>query len=65
MNTYIVTEKQNINSIREGVEISARNYTAAKIIASKMQCFIGTVVVISDASGNDLFYKKDGEWFDA
>jgi hypothetical protein len=59
---YKVTEKQNLQSERKGEMISAKNLTAAKRKASKMQCFHGTVMVISTVDGVELCYKKDGKW---
>ena len=63
MKTYTITEKQDINSYREPVEILAKNLTAAKRVASKNQAFFGTVLEITDSSGV-VSIKKHGKWED-
>ena len=63
MKTYTITEKQDINSYREPVEILAKNLTAAKRVASKNQAFFGTVLEISDFHGV-VSIKEDGKWED-
>ena len=63
MTDYIVIEKQNTNSMREGVKITAKNLTSAKIKASKAQVFKGTVLEITNLRGETLAVKqKTGEW---
>ena len=63
MQTYTITEKQNVQSRREGSTVEAKDLSDAKHKASKMQCFQGTVLEISDTSGV-LSIKKDGKWVD-
>ena len=63
MKTYTITEQQDINSYRKGVEILAKSLTAAKRVASKNQAFFGTVLEISDSSGV-VSIKEDGKWED-
>jgi hypothetical protein len=63
MQTYTITEKQNAQSRREGSTVEAKDLSDAKRKASKMQCFQGTVLEISDESGV-LSIKKDGKWID-
>jgi len=63
MNTYYVTEKQNINSTREAEKIQAKDLTHAKRKASRMQAFHGTVLEIEDSSGATVAVKySDGKW---
>jgi ribosomal protein L19 len=62
MKTYTVTEKQNINSTREGTTITAANLSAAKRKASRMQCFHGTVMTIENESGSLLSSKTGSRW---
>jgi hypothetical protein len=57
MNTYTIIEAQNINSVREGTEIQAKNLASAKRAASKSQCFQGTVLKIEQ--NNQLVAYKD------
>jgi len=61
---YTVTEKQNMNSYRDGELVEARNLADAKRKASRMQSFQGTVLEISDTSG-PICYKENGKWKDA
>ena len=63
MQTYTITEKQNAQSKRDGFTIEANDLSDVKRKASKMQCFQGTVLEISDESGA-LSIKKDGKWID-
>ena len=63
MNTYTITEKQNANSTREGVEIVAKTLTEAKRIASKRQSFFGTVLEIADIHGV-IAIKTENSWKD-
>lgn len=65
METYTVIEKQNLNSHREGVRISAKNLTQAKRKASNQQAFFGTVLSIEDKCGFELSRKVDGKWTDS
>lgn len=61
MTTYIITEKQNLQSIREGEAIQAKSLTAAKRKARSMQCFFGTVLTIESEAGHMLAHAKDGQ----
>jgi hypothetical protein len=63
MKQYTVTEKQNAQSRREGTLIEAASLTEAKRKASRMKCFHGTVLVISDGVGV-LSIKENGKWVD-
>lgn len=62
MENYIITEKQNANSTREGETILAKDLKSAKRKASSMQCFNGTVLTIESENGSLLATKKDGKW---
>ena len=65
MTTFIVTEKQNTNSRRDGEKIESKNLTTAKIHASKKpQVFAGTVLTIENESGEILTVKEAGRWVD-
>ncbi len=60
---FIITEKQNENSQRVGVQIDVKSLTAAKRYATKSQCFIGTILVIESVEGHTLAVKeKNGKW---
>jgi hypothetical protein len=63
MKQYTVTEKPNAQSRREGTLIEAANLTEAKRKASRMKCFYGTVLEISDDVGV-LSIKENGKWAD-
>lgn len=65
MATFIITEKQTVNSSREGRAVQAADLTAAKRAASSMQMFQGTVMTVSDEAGNILASKQDGAWSNA
>lgn len=60
--TYIIKEVQNINSHREGTKIEVSSLSQAKLIASKSQCFCGTIMRIETESGVLVSYKDRGEW---
>ena len=65
METYIITEKQNLNSSREGIKIEVKNLAAAKRAATKSQAFHGTVLTIETESGAMLATKEDKQpWWD-
>ena len=59
MKTYTITEKQNKNSTRDGVEIILNSLTSAKRYATKNQCFQGTFLEISEG-GIVVAQKEDG-----
>lgn len=60
MSNYYISETQNINSIREGELVKAKTLVEAKRLASKMQCFCGTVMKI-ESNNNLVAYKEDGK----
>ncbi len=62
MNTYIIRELQNSNSLRAGEKIQADSLSAAKRKATGMQMFQGTVMVIEAENGNVLARKERGFW---
>lgn len=64
MATYTITEKQNVNSTRIGEVVEAKSLSDAKRIASRSQCFCGTVMTI-EHEGHMFAYKKNGSWFNA
>ena len=64
METYIITEKQNMASAREGNKIEAANLAAAKRAATKMQVFRGTVLTIETENGILLASKSGAKWTD-
>lgn len=61
MNTYTISETQNVNSTREGTVIQAKNLTSAKRAANKAQYFQGTVLKV-EQNGRLIAYKEDGVW---
>lgn len=65
MTTYIITEKQGLNSSRQGETIEAKDLTAAKRAASRMKMFQGTVMTIESENGTLLSWKdRGGKWND-
>ena len=64
MTTFIITEKQNINSLRQSEKIEAKNLTAAKRAATKAQIFVGTVLTIENESGEIVSSKEGKCWSD-
>ena len=63
MNTFILIEKENFNSEREGISFTAKNLTGAKIKASKLQCFDSTILELTDETGHTLAIKeKSDNW---
>ena len=60
MATYKITEKQNLQSIREGYEFKG-TLRAAKAHATLNQVFHGTVLTI-DHCGVLIAIKRDGVW---
>jgi len=61
---YVITEKQNVNSVRKGFVIEAANLAAAKRLAAREQMFHGTVLTIESESGALLAIKQAGKWRD-
>ena len=64
MTTFIIIEKQNNNSQRDGMTIEAKNLTAAKRAATKAQIFVGTVLTIENESGEIVSSKEGKSWSD-
>lgn len=65
MTTYIITEKQDRNSTRQGEVVEAKSLTAAKRKASAAQMFQNTVMTIESESGVLLSWKdRSGKWND-
>ena len=64
MTTYIITEKQNLNSVRAGVSFDAKDLAAAKRIAAREKMFQGTVMTI-EQNGRLLAYRESGKWVNA
>ncbi len=65
MTTYIITEKQDLNSSRQGETIEAKDLAAAKRAASRMKMFQGTVMTIESENGTLLSWKdRSGKWND-
>ena len=64
MTTFIITEKQNAQSSRNGETVEAADLTAAKRKASGMQMFKGTVMEIAAENGPVLSRKEGGRWID-
>ena len=62
METYVIAEKQNAYSQREGYEVKAASLASAKRIASRKQTFAGTVLTISDTAGNMMAWKDRDGW---
>ena len=61
---FTITEKQNLNSHREGTQVQCASTTAAKRWASKNQAFHGTTLTI-ECNGNLIAYKNDSQkWVD-
>ena len=66
--TYYVAEIQNADSYREAEKIEAKNLTAAKRIASRSQCFEGTILEIAESVNEQGFItdpiarKENGRW---
>lgn len=61
MNTYTIIEAQNLNSVRDGVEIKAKDIKSAKRAASKAQFFHGTILKI-EQNGRLVAYKDANGW---
>jgi len=67
---YYTTEKSDQNAIRTWELCNAKTLAAAKRIATKRQCFLGTIVAVAvkhDADDNgyeQVAYKREGSWVD-
>ena len=64
MTTYIITEKRDIRSVREGFQYDAKNLASAKRHASRTQVFFGTALTVGSATGEILSVKEKGTWRD-
>jgi len=64
MTLYVITERQNLQSLRTGQVIWTKNLTAAKRMATAGQAFQGTVLTIETPAGLELAFKKNGKWTD-
>ncbi len=64
METYIIIEKQDANSTREGEKIKAANLTEAKKRASRNKSFVGTTLEIQNEDGVPICRKAHGFWRD-
>ena len=61
MTTYIITEQQNQESVRQGETIQAQSLDSAKRTASNRQMFVGTIMVIENVYGHLLAVKSEGK----
>lgn len=61
---YIISEAQDINSVREGFKFEG-DLKAARRKASDEQCFHGTVMKIETVQRELVAYKKNGRWYNA
>lgn len=62
MNTFIITEKNDVNSTRDGEEIQAKTLADAKRTATRRQLFQGTVMTVENEAGVLLAVKEEGVW---
>jgi len=63
MNLYRITEKQNINSVREGYHLECSSLLQAKKDATKRQVFQDTVITVEHL-GQVLSVKTGKKWED-
>lgn len=63
MKLYCITEKQNVNSVRDGYHVEASSLTEAKKLATKNQMFQGTVLTVEHL-GQLLSVKTGKKWED-
>lgn len=63
MKLYCITEKLNVNSVREGYHAEANSLTEAKKIATRNQMFQGTVLTVEHL-GQLLSVKMGKKWED-
>lgn len=61
MNNFTITEKQDLHSRREGYQVVCNTLKGAKIIASKRQIFLNTVLTI-EQNNQLLAYKESNKW---
>ena len=62
--SYTMRELECLHSYRQGEQIKAKSLAGAKRAASKRQFFVGTVLVLENAQGERIAYKKGGKWTD-
>jgi hypothetical protein len=66
MQTYIISETQNLASQRDGEKVQAASLSAAKRVATRRQYFRGTTLVIESENGSRLAVKEPGQkWQDS
>ena len=63
MNLYCITEKQNINSVRDGYHLECSSLLQAKRQATKRQVFNDTVLTVGYL-GQVLSVKMGKKWVD-
>jgi len=63
MNLYCITEKQSVNSFREGYHLECSSLLQAKKEATKRQVFRDTVITIEHL-GQVLSVKTGKKWED-
>jgi hypothetical protein len=61
MKRFILTEKLSLDSFSDGVEITAKSLITAKRMCAMRRLSQGTVLVISDLSGQMRCYKEYGK----
>lgn len=61
MNLYCITEKQNVNSVRDGYHLECNSLLQAKREATKRQVFQNTVITIEHL-GQMLAIKTGKKW---
>jgi len=63
MNLYYITEKQNVNSVRDGYHLECASLLQAKKEATKRQMFRNTVLTVEHL-GQVLSVKTGKKWVD-
>lgn len=63
MKLYCITEKQSVNSVREGYHVECASLLQAKREATKRQMFQGTVLTVEHL-GQLLSVKTGKKWED-
>lgn len=63
MDLYCITEKQNVNSVREGYHLECSSLLQAKRQATKRQAFNDTVLTVEHL-GQVLSVKMGKKWVD-
>lgn len=63
MNLYCITEKQNVNSVRDGYHLECVSLLQAKKEATKRQVFQDTVITVEHL-GQVLSVKTCKKWED-